>query len=56
MARHQGRSRPVSDEEYERMPDRIEEAFDHVRELMAEELGGNPEDHEPDDLSQKLEQ
>lgn len=56
MARRQGRSRPVSNEEYERMPDHIEGAFDRVRELMAEQFGGEPEDYKSDDLNQKLEQ
>jgi hypothetical protein len=44
----------VSEEEYEQMPERIEGAFDRVRELMAEELGGEPEDYESDDLDQKI--
>lgn len=56
MARNQKRRRPVNDEEYEQMPDRIEGAFDRVRELMAEELGGEPEDYESDNLDQKLEE
>jgi hypothetical protein len=50
------RSRPVSDEEYEEMPERIEDSFDRIREIMADELGGDPEDYEPDDLDQKIEQ
>lgn len=52
MARNQRQSRPVSDEEYEQMSDRIEEAFDRVRELMAEELGGKPADYESETLDQ----
>lgn len=52
MARNQRRSRPVSEEEYEQMPERIEEAFDRVRDLMAEELGGEPEDYKSDELDQ----
>ncbi len=40
MAQHQRRDRPVSDEEFEEMPDRISEHFDRVR----EELEGTQDD------------
>lgn len=55
MARHQRPDEPVSAEQHEAMPDRIEGAFDRVRELLAEDLGGEPEDYEPDDLSRQTE-
>lgn len=45
----------MSDEEYEEMPERIESAFSRVRELLAEDLGGEPEDYKSDDLSRKTE-
>jgi len=38
MARHQREERPVSDEEFAAMPDRIGDHFDRVREALAEEL------------------
>jgi len=38
MARHQKRERPVSDEEFEDMPDRISEHFDRVRDTLDEAL------------------
>jgi molybdopterin synthase catalytic subunit len=55
MARNQKQNRPVSEEEYEEMPKRIKEAFDRIREHMADELGGDPEDYEPDDLDHQSE-
>ncbi|MEM4782508.1 MAG: hypothetical protein QXG03_13235 [Halalkalicoccus sp.] len=45
----------MSAEEHEEMPERIDGAFDRVRELLAEDLGGELEDYEPDDLSRKTE-
>lgn len=45
----------MSAEEHAEMSDRIEGAFDRIRELLAEDLGGEPEDYEPDDLSQQTE-
>ena len=40
MARHQERERPVSDEEFEAMPERISEHFDRIRDALDEELEG----------------
>lgn len=37
MARNQRYDRPVSEEEYEQMPERISEAFDEIQELLREE-------------------
>lgn len=34
MARSERRERPVSEEEFEEMPEKIEEAFDEVRDLL----------------------
>lgn len=45
MAQHPERQ-PVSEEEYEQMPEKIEAAFDEIRELLAEDLGGEPEDYD----------
>jgi hypothetical protein len=39
---------PVSEEEYAQMPEKIEAAFDEIRELLAADLGGEPEDYETD--------
>ena len=46
---------PVTEEEYALMPEKIEAAFDEIRELLAEDLGGEPEDYEadPDDSDQQ---
>jgi len=41
MARSERTERPVSDEEIERMPEKIEEAFDEVRNLLT-----SPDDSE----------
>jgi len=38
MARHQERERPVSDEEFEEMPDRISEHFERIRDALDEAL------------------
>lgn len=45
----------MSEEEFEAMPGKIERYFDRVRELLAEELGGVPEDYESDDLDRRAE-
>ena len=37
MARSDRQERPVSDEEYESMPERISNHFDRVRDLLANE-------------------
>ncbi len=37
MARSERQERPVSDEEFESMPERISQHFDRVRDLLAEE-------------------
>jgi len=37
MARSERQERPVSDEEFESMPDRISSHFTRVRDLLAEE-------------------
>ena len=37
MARSERQERPVSEEEFESMPDRISEHFDQVRDLWAQE-------------------
>jgi len=34
MARSERQEQPVSDEEYEEMPEKIEEAFDEVRDQL----------------------
>ena len=38
MARHQQREQPVSDDEFEEMPDRISEHFEKVRDALDEAL------------------
>lgn len=38
MARNQKREQPVSDEDLEKMPDRVGDHFDRVRERLDEEL------------------
>ncbi|ERH00494.1 MAG: hypothetical protein J07HN6_02115 [Halonotius sp. J07HN6] len=38
MARNQERDEPVSDAEFEELPERINEHFDRVRARLAEEL------------------
>ena len=38
----------MSDEELDAMPEKIDEAFDEIYELLADELGGNPEDYRAD--------
>ena len=43
MARHGERDRPVSETEFESMPDRISAHFDRVRELLSEELADDDE-------------
>ena len=40
--------RPVSEEELDAMPEKIDEAFDEIYELLADELGGDPEDYRAD--------
>jgi len=47
MIQHPERE-PVSEEAYAQMDEKIREHFDHVRELLADELGGEPEDYEAD--------
>lgn len=37
MARSERRERPVSDEEFESMPERISQHFDRVRDLLDQE-------------------
>lgn len=37
MERSDGRERPVSEDEYESMPDRISRHFDRIRELLGQE-------------------
>lgn len=37
MARSERQERPVSDEEFEEMPDRISQHFDRVRDLLEQE-------------------
>ena len=39
MARSDRGERPVSEDEYESMPERISNHFDRVRDLLAEETG-----------------
>ena len=39
MARSDRGKRPVSEDEYESMPERISNHFDRVRDLLAEETG-----------------
>ncbi len=41
--------RPVSDDELDAMPDRIDEAVDEIYELLADELGGDPDDYRPEE-------
>lgn len=41
MARNQEPDRPVTETEFERMPDRIGRQFDRVRRLLARELDGD---------------
>jgi hypothetical protein len=38
MARHQEREQPVSDEEFEEMPEKISDHFDRVRAELEESL------------------
>jgi len=38
MARHQGKERPVTEEQFEDMPERISEHFDRVRDRLEQEL------------------
>ncbi len=38
MARHQERERPVSDDEFEEIPERVSDHFDRVREALDEAL------------------
>jgi len=38
MARHQRQDQPVSEEEFESMPERISAHFDKIRTRLAEEL------------------
>ena len=40
--------RPVSDEELDAMPEKIDKHFDEIYELLADELGGDPEDYRAD--------
>jgi len=40
--------RPVSEEELDAMPEKIDEHFDEIYELLADELGGDPEDYRAD--------
>jgi len=40
--------RPVSDEELDAMPEKIDEHFGEIYELLADELGGDPEDYRAD--------
>ena len=60
MARNQQHHRPVSEEEYEQMPDRISEHFDRMRDLFREKgvdietareraANGHPETDDGDD-------
>lgn len=51
-----GRRGPMNDIDYNQMPDRIEETFDHVYELIAEEFDGDREDYEPENLNQWLDE
>lgn len=48
MAHHSDR-RPVSDDEYREMGGEIRAHFSQVRQLLADDLGGEPEDYEPDE-------
>jgi hypothetical protein len=43
MARHREREQPVSDEEFEEMPERISEHFDRVREALEDSLAEDSE-------------
>ena len=45
----------MSEEEFEAMPGKIERYFDRVRELLADELAGAPEDYEPDEPDRRIE-
>jgi len=38
MARSERQERPVSDEEFESMPERISQHFDRVRKLLQQEI------------------
>ena len=60
MVRNQRHHRPVSEEEYEQMPDRINEHFDRMRDLFREKgvdieaareraANGHPETDDSDD-------
>jgi hypothetical protein len=40
--------RPVSDEEFDAMPKKIDEHFNDIYELLADELGDDPEDYRAD--------
>ena len=40
MARSERQERPVSDEEFESMPERISDHFDRVRDLLEQETDG----------------
>lgn len=43
MARHQERERPMSEEEFEEMPERISDHFDRVREALQDSLNEDAE-------------
>lgn len=43
MARHQRQDGPVSEEEFESMPDRISAHFDNIRERLSEALDESDE-------------
>jgi hypothetical protein len=43
MARHQEREQPVSEEEFEEMPEKISEHFDRVRAELEEALDEDDE-------------
>jgi len=43
MARHQEREQPVSEEEFEEMPEKISEHFDRVRAKLEETLDEDDE-------------
>lgn len=55
MARPQPGDRAVTDTELESVPEGIRSYFEEVRVLLAQELGGEPEDYAPDDLDQRIE-
>ena len=44
----------MTEDEFEAMPGKIERYFDRIRELLAEELGGEPGNYESDDLDRKV--